>query len=692
INVKHQNKDKKTAHSLAEEQGWQYMAHNLADFPYIHRHYNYELNNAMKKREPDIEEFKSILTAIETSPNKSMILDSEEDEGLTLLHYACDNGLTDFVKKLLEQNADILKPDKTDSKSPIIYACENGFHKIVNLLIDSMKDENKLENGLRQVDIRKESALHKIVKQKHISEESDYKRCLETIMNAISEFDNPSQYIDIKDKFGNTPLHHAARQDDQSFVRSLLLNGAHLGIKNDFGSLAIKNIPASVLEVGFNDCVKLNNDYKEINDLHDLEVKLNYKMLVPTNDDQQPETDCIMFLSESYPHRYLLRHPIISTFLSLKWQKIKKYYILNLIMYVFYIISLTFHILFFHGSKSETSSNLDIVTAGNSTVNDVTVFMDHNNLKTVFTAVISLFTIYIVIKVTAEILLSYSSFIRSFKSWLEIAIILMTFFLLYHDFKPHDQKHLSAWLVLLSWTNLILILGCHPRFAIYIIMFRRVSRNFIELIFLFSFLILAFILSFYLVFQGDENFKTLSQTVMKTIAMSTGELEYTDLPLSAFPGTSHILFILFTLFILLVLMNLINGLAVSDINDIQKKAEINSYKNQAELISHLESVFLSESYEKSNNVIKWLRSVGARTLLIFPNCLGRHNYSIKMFPNRTRGKKNVRQFFEGLIGWLPPVNWEICTCHNFDLEPSHVEATMAVVLPRMAHHQSSLDF
>lgn len=44
--------------------------------------------------------------------------------------------------------------------------------------------------------------------------------------------------VDIQDAFGNTPLHYAVLSDDQSFVRLLLLSGAHLGIRNKFGTLA----------------------------------------------------------------------------------------------------------------------------------------------------------------------------------------------------------------------------------------------------------------------------------------------------------------------------------------------------------------------------------------------------------------------------------------------------------------------
>ena len=62
---------------------------------------------------------------------------------------------------------------------------------------------------------------------------------------------------------------------------------------------------------------------------------------------------------------------------------------------------------------------------------------------------------------------------------------------------------------------------------------------------------------------------------IKTIVMFAGEMDYTDIPIKHWMG--YVLFLLFVYLMVIVLMNLLNGLAVSDINKIQR--EVSSYVN-----------------------------------------------------------------------------------------------------------------
>lgn len=256
-------------------------------------------------------------------------------------------------------------------------------------------------------------------------------------------------------------------------------------------------------------------------------------------------------------------------------------------------------------------------------------------------------------------------------------------------------QSLSAWLVLFSWIEFILLLGRHPYLAVYITMFTTVTYNFLKFIIMFSFMIIAFSISFYLVFQVDDNFMTYHQSLLKTIAMTTGEIEYTELPLSTFPISSHLLFVLFVFLIVLVLMNLLNGLAVSDIQQIQQEAEIVSYSSRVELISYIESVFLASPIRRivpgpitccesgsddcylvscldsPNPVLKLLNWMGRRTLM-FHSCL-RDPY-ITVYPNRGSDR------------------WHVCDCHSFHLKETQIEAAKDVVLEKeqaVANHRLS---
>ena len=69
-------------------------------------------------------------------------------------------------------------------------------------------------------------------------------------------------------------------------------------------------------------------------------------------------------------------------------------------------------------------------------------------------------------------------------------------------------------------------------------------------------------------------------SMVKTITMFVGELEFSDIPIdpeSSISWVSFCFLVIFVFFIVVILMNLLNGLAVSDTGVIMEKAEIVSY-------------------------------------------------------------------------------------------------------------------
>ena len=95
-------------------------------------------------------------------------------------------------------------------------------------------------------------------------------------------------------------------------------------------------------------------------------------------------------------------------------------------------------------------------------------------------------------------------------------------------------------------------------------------------------------------------FSTPSKSLLKTIIISlTGEIEFEGIAFSSI--LSQLIFLLYVFFIMLVLVNLLNGLAVSDITEIQKHAEIVSYVSRVELISYIESMLLGDPFQFLTN-------------------------------------------------------------------------------------------
>merc|ERR1719411_1396800 len=89
-------------------------------------------------------------------------------------------------------------------------------------------------------------------------------------------------------------------------------------------------------------------------------------------------------------------------------------------------------------------------------------------------------------------------------------------------------------------------------------------------------------------------------SLVKTITMFVGELEFSDIPIDPDSPLSWLSFsflVVFVFFIVVILMNLLNGLAVSDTGIIMEKAEIVSFTTRVETISYMESVLLGDPFQ-----------------------------------------------------------------------------------------------
>ena len=120
-------------------------------------------------------------------------------------------------------------------------------------------------------------------------------------------------------------------------------------------------------------------------------------------------------------------------------------------------------------------------------------------------------------------------------------------------------------------------------------MFYTVFVTFFQFLLWYSFFVIAFALSFYVMFHTDHKngtknddypfFDEIGTSLLKAAAMFVGELEFSDIPFTE-NAISKILFVAFIFLIVVVLMNLLNGLAVSDIGLIREEAEVLSLKSQ----------------------------------------------------------------------------------------------------------------
>lgn len=141
------------------------------------------------------------------------------------------------------------------------------------------------------------------------------------------------------------------------------------------------------------------------------------------------------------------------------------------------------------------------------------------------------------------------------------------------------------------------------------------------------------------VFENDSiNFSNF-RSILKTVVMMIGELEFEDLFYNdnerhpqLYPITSHAIYFIFIILVTVILMNLLVGLAVSDIQGLQASAGLNRLSRQAELVARLEGLLFSRLLKKGPpKILRFLR----REALLRTS---QYNLQLSIRPNDPREK------------------------------------------------------
>ncbi len=117
-------------------------------------------------------------------------------------------------------------------------------------------------------------------------------------------------------------------------------------------------------------------------------------------------------------------------------------------------------------------------------------------------------------------------------------------------------------------------------------------------------------------------FGSISLSLIKTLVMFIGELDYNDFMFSHWLG--YVIFVLFLFLLIIVLMNILNGLAVSDINKIQEEVDTYHHVSIVETLSHTsfvsllaEEIVISPNIRPENQKIMGLAIPGSKVMMIY---------------------------------------------------------------------------
>lgn len=571
----------------------------------------------------------------------------------TMLQNATEKGLEKAVTTLLNSKADPNATCSSNTNRPIGIACRNGYVKILKMLIDNESTLFDPVNG--------ESLLQIAIKgmrsyaNKH-NPKVNFNECLNLLLKHPKLNINVN-HTDIKN---NTALHYAARNGDNETVLDLLRSGACVGLRNKFNEPPLADINAKTLETYLDECITTNGERPSDDDY---EIRMKYSFLVYPNNSLEnelcreplmnntnnnnkeydailaPETDALLYMTRNEELRPLLKHPVITSFLYLKWQRISCLFYANITFYSLLWLCLILYIILGYGVEHKKTGSIETL-----------------NVVTHIGAVIGL--ILLIIRELFQLLVSPTRYLQSIENWMEIALIIVTSWIVCSDSAAESTKQqLSAIAILLSSAELVLLIGQFPTLSTYIVMLKTVSWNFFKFILWYCILIIAFALSFYTLFRQEEDedqkapnpnntgkedeeedfFEDPARSLFKTIVMLTGEFDAGSIKFSTFPVTSHVIFIIFVFMIPIVLFNLLNGLAVSDTQEIRANAELVGHISRVKLISYFESVLIgnAKSYSKPSILWSWLPTSLQENNFVKPKifCIKPFARRISLFPH-----------------------------------------------------------
>ena len=244
-----------------------------------------------------------------------------------------------------------------------------------------------------------------------------------------------------------------------------------------------------------------------------------------------------------------------------------------------------------------------------------------------------------------------------FKNWVNVLDIMLIVFIIALALVNSKQSILVVLVILVSWTELMLMTSRVHRLSSNIEMLKAVIINYFWLLTSYACLLVAFGLSFYSVYhaaakeeqrqrksnstQTDEKLQFYASaplSLIKAVVMMMGEFEANNL-LTHMTNNwiGFVLFILFVFLIPMVLLNLLTGVAVSDIQSIKANDHILCLVSRIELIHDLEKnlLFLHRLAER-------LKSRTPKLVRPFLSVLEARLKSISLFSNTTPKNQNIR--------------------------------------------------
>nr|CAD7611998.1 unnamed protein product [Timema genevievae] len=597
--------------------------------------------------------------------------DAKDPADNTLLHNLSENhnvnlgnkDLIDIcVSLLLLKNSSEINAINKNGKTALHLAAEAANLSVLKAMVKHS------EVDVLRIGKHDRNLLHYIAMSKDSSiEDGEIRSCLNFLLDWNK--DEPTTGTKVKlevnqrDRWGLTPLHQAIISKNQEATLILMKRGSCMCERNDSDKSLLEGIAPKTLEAFFDSCVEYAGEPFDKN----YSVMFKYRFLPPrvhppSDKCSGGEMSVIENICNNKYTKHLLLHPLIRSFLHLKYRKLSFLFYINIFFYSLFVLLLNIYIV------------VETLAWGNITMGETTNMVDKDqiyfqNYHLAFRLILGALVFGLLLRELVQLYELRYVYIN-IENVIELCLLLCAGALIIGDWPLKDGiRHVAVVVVFLSWLELVLLLGRLPLWSVQYEMLKTVLSTFLMYVIYFFLIIVGFAMSFHVLFydsKDDETFRLPWTALPRTFVMMTGEFEYTGLTFSLVKGTSYVLFLLFVIVVFIVLLNLLNGLAVSDTQAIREEAQLLSIVSRVRLISFIERVV--QGHLKS-----WFPKCFQVTFSVFPETAKDEDLICHLRPNKQNHQHKYRlvRKFKAFA----------CRVMGLDMDPDIIQAVKEMSMP-----------
>ncbi|XP_044251715.1 transient receptor potential cation channel subfamily A member 1 isoform X8 [Drosophila takahashii] len=576
------------------------------------------------------------------SEKGSFIINESDGAGMTPLHISSQQGHTRVVQLLLNRGA-LLHRDHT-GRNPLQLAAMSGYTETIELL------HSVHSHLLDQVDKDGNTALH-------LATMENKPHAISVLMSmgcklVYNVLDMSAIDYAIYYKYPEAALAMVTHEERANEVMALRSD------KHPCVTLALIASMPKVFEAVQDKCITKANCKKDSKSFY---IKYSFWPYQKTpeqieakrkefNDPSwRPAPLAVVNTMVTHGRVELLAHPLSQKYLQMKWNSYGKYFHLaNLLIYSIFLVFVTIY-------SSLMMNNIELKAGNNRTMSQycnmgweqLTMNLSQNpavasqirldsceeriNRTTAILFCAGVIVVYIVLNSMRELIQIYQQklhYILETVNLISWVLYISALIMVTPAFQPDggiNTIHYSAAsiAVFLSWFRLLLFLQRFDQVGIYVVMFLEILQTLIKVLMVFSILIIAFGLAFYILLSkiidpqpNHLSFSNIPMSLLRTFSMMLGELDFVGTYVNTYyrdqlkvPMTSFLILSVFMILMPILLMNLLIGLAVGDIESVRRNAQLKRLAMQVVLHTELE--------RKLPHV--WLQRVDKMELIEYPN-------------------------------------------------------------------------